>query len=739
MPSFLGRLPVWAVGGIGVLLLGLVAYGGYALIASRPHVSVATSAQSCGNQPSKLASLFSDGQTTMIRLSNPDYTDMHVLRTEPANALSGMFDPLLSLSGDNSRLAYVTASDELLDNAHVDYVDVSNPGTPVELASVPKGLWVVKPAWSPDHLKLAFIELNQGAGLPDQFELWIADTAAQPAAAAKEADVDANNFTNGNSASLCWTAAGQVVIVPSATLALASPTAAPTLASPTSSPSAATGSRCGVPIFSQNDPAWRAQIMKTGTDSIGGYGCALTSTAMLLNYYGSALTPAQLNSCLGGGADPIAWKSVPACTQGLISGGDRIDFTWTDLDALLASGRPAIVGMIGGPNGSHFVVVTSGGGGLAQSYRITDPWDATTYKTLGSYMSAGFNPRWIISYSGAGRNCARLIKGVAPAITGVQDGGVSSNPVTINLAPNLKNLKVFEIQLVSNGAIPSDTVNQLLPFTKLSPGTTITDEGIYQILVVTQAPSQPPVVQYIKFTIDKTPPAVDLTLLNPRAAGAMLRVWPATGTNSQSSYPVINQPGMVRVSTSDTLSGVQEIKTSLDGGALSMYSSDTTFAKVLVVPQSGDHSLKIQSFDAAGNMKEVTKYFTVYGAVAPPPTRPPSPRPSPTRCTTALTLRAFTVATSQTPGSFIWTTTATWSVAGGCSPFHGTIAGSYTNPASGQLVNLPPHAITALSSSNVPMDQFNCVNMPRTTINYSFVFADSVGHRVSSRASVTVC
>jgi hypothetical protein len=736
MPGILGRLPVWAVGGIAALLLGLVAFGGYALVASRPHVSVASSAQRCGSQPSKLASLFSDGQTTMIRLSNPDYTDMHVLRTEPANTLSGMFDPLLSLSGDDKRLAYVTASDELLDDAHVQFIDVANPSAPTELAAIPTGLWVVKPAWSPDNRKLAFIKLNQAAGSPDQFELWIADTATQPVVASKEADIVADNFTNGNSASLCWTAGGRVVIVPSAAIALPSPSPSAASASPAGSP---TPAPCGVPIFSQNDPAWRASIMQNGSDSIGGYGCALTSTAMLLNYYGSALTPAQLNSCLGAGADPIAWKSVPACTKGLISGGDRIDFTWTDLDALLASGRPAIVGMIGGLTGSHFVVVTSGGGGLAQNYRITDPWDATTYKTLGSYIGAGYKPSWIISYTGPGRNCARLIKGVAPAVSGIQDGGVSATPVTINIAPNLKNLKVFEILKLTDGTIPKDTFNQLLPFTKLTPGTTISDEGIYQVLLVTQAPSKPPHEELYKFTIDKTPPVVDLTLLNPRASGAKLGERPISNADSSvvraQSYPLVDKPGKVRVATGDTLSGVQEIKTSLDGGALTEYSSDTTFNPVLVVQQGGDHSLKIQSFDAAGNMKEVTKYFTVYEYIAPKPT----PLPPPTRCTTALNPGSFRVAANIIPGTRTDQTAGYWSATGGCPAFQGTIVGSYVNPLTGQLVTLPSHGINTLTGSNVNLDQIDCANQPQTSVNYTLTLSDSVGHSFTRQASVTVC
>jgi hypothetical protein len=721
------------MGGIGVLLLGLVAVGGYTLVASRPHVSVASSAQRCGNQPSKLASLFSDGQTTMIRLSNPDYTDMHVLRTEPANALSGMFDPLLALSGDDKRLAYVTASDELLDDAHIEYIDVANPSTPTELAAVPSGLWVVKPAWSPDKRKLAFIKLNQTAGSPDQFELWTADTSIQPVVASKEADVVADNFTNGHSASICWTADGRVVLVPSAAIELPSPSPSATSTSPAGSASPGTGSPCGVPIFSQNDPAWRALVMQNDKDSIGGYGCALTSTAMLLNYYGSALTPAQLNSCLGGGADPIAWKSVPTCTNGLVSGGDRIDFTWTDLDALLASGRPAIVGLIGGSTGSHFVVVTSGGGGLAQSYRITDPWDATTYKTLESYVNAGYNPKWIISYSGPGRNCARLIKGVTPAVSGIQDGGVSATPVTINIAPNLKNLKVFEILQLSNGTITKDTFNQLLPFTKLTPGTTISDEGIYQVLLVTQAPSKPPHVELYKFTIDKTPPSVDLTLLNPRASGAKLGELPASHSASSpvsaASYPLIDKPGKVRVLTGDTLSGVQQIKTSLDGGALSEYSSDTTFSRVIVVPESGDHSLRMQSFDAAGNMKEVTKYFTVYGYVPPPsptPPRPPPPPPPPPTCSTKPVIDSLVAGPDPAGGGNI----VSWQSHGGCGPWNVVITATYSVPPGGSYTS------PALTGQTGQWRDTKC-RPPGTqpTVSYTLVLTDGFRQVATSQST----
>ncbi len=738
--SFITRLPVWALGVIAAVVLGAIGTVGYFAYKS-PHVTVTTAAQGCtNNNTTKLATLFSDDVNTMIRLSNPDLTDMHILRTEPANVLPGMFQALVSLSGDGARIAYVTASDEILDSAKIEYIDVANPSVAADIADVPSGLWVVKPAWSPDGKKLAFVKLNESGGPPGQFELWVADTTTQPATAALQSDLVADNFTNGNSASICWTADNRVVLVPNTVTQLPSPSPSPKTASPSPSASPSTGSPCGVPIMSQQDPAWRTLVMQVGADTIGGYGCALTSTAMLLNYFGATLTPPQLNTCLGGGADPIAWTSVPQCTNGLVSGGDRISFTWTDLDALLASGRPAIVGMLRGLTGSHFVVVTSGGGGLAQNYHITDPWDATTYKTLGSYIDAGYNPTWIISFSGPGHNCGRLIKGGTPSVTGIQDGGVTKGPVTINIVPNLKNIKVFQILQLSSGSIIPDTINQLLNPTKLTPGQTISDEGIYQVLLVTQAPSKPPVVELYRFTIDRTPPLVDLSLLNPVSSGAANTRLTASGASSDSAagaiatatYPLIGKPGMVRIKSSDTLSGVENTTYSLDGSAIRQYSSDTSFNPVLVVPQSGNHALTIHSFDAAGNEQDLTKYFTVAGPVPPSPKPSPTPRPTPPKCSAQLYMGPFSATPSSIPGGPPRHVTLQWLASGGCAPYHGTVGGSYPLPAGG-FRTWTAVSFSTLSGSYVDTVPQDC-NMPNnaTTVTYTLTLKDSVGHSVTA-------
>jgi len=238
--SFITRLPLWALGLIAVVVLAAVGTLGY-FVYKPPLVAVTTAAQGCTNNTGKLATLFSDDVNTMIRISNPDLTDMQILRTEPANVLPGMFEALLSLSGDGARLAYVTATDESLDNAKIEYIDVANPGVAVDLADVPTGLWVVKPAWSPDHKKLAFVKLDLSGGPPGQFELWVADATTQPATAALQSDLVADNFTNGNSASICWTADNRVALVPNTVTQLPSPSPSPVTASPSPSASPVTG------------------------------------------------------------------------------------------------------------------------------------------------------------------------------------------------------------------------------------------------------------------------------------------------------------------------------------------------------------------------------------------------------------------------------------------------------------------------------------------------------------------
>ncbi len=145
-----------ALGTAAALLVSLLAGAGLWLH-YRPVVEVATSARGCGAAPDHVASLFSDDETTLIRLGGQDAGEPRVLRVEPASVLPGMFSSLLALSADSRLLAYVTASSEMMDDAHIWYVDVGRPGDRRALADVKSGLTPVRPAWSPDGGQLAYV------------------------------------------------------------------------------------------------------------------------------------------------------------------------------------------------------------------------------------------------------------------------------------------------------------------------------------------------------------------------------------------------------------------------------------------------------------------------------------------------------------------------------------------------------------------------------------------------------
>jgi Peptidase_C39 like family len=699
---------------ISLLVLAGAGTGVGLWLHARPVLHIASSAQDCVNAPDHVASLFSDDQNTLIRLSNLDYSDIRVLRVEPANHLPGMFGSLLALTSDSRRLAYVTADDEQMDNSRIQYLDVSNPASPVPLVDLAQGLTPIRPAWSPDNSQLAYVVGRPPAdGRPADFEVWSARTDGTPPQ--KVTDLPLDVFARGHSASLCFTPSGQIGLLQGVESAqgqlgpspLTGPGAASSPRTQTPSPAASptpNGSPCGVPVFSQNDPTWSQLIMQAGGDPIGGYGCALTSTTMLLNYYGSPLSPIDLNSCLGPGADPIVWQSAPACTQLKVQGGIRSDFSWDGLDAFLKAGKPVIVGMVRGLTGMHFVVVTQGGGGEADSYHITDPWDGTTTKTLGSYTNSGYNPRWIISYDGAGRTCARLVS-IAPPVGGFHDGGTSKNPVTISNPPNSGNTgTVHKLPPTTGGggsggpspspstspsgspsptpaATPTPTPTSSPTTTPSStpsatpttiatakppptpapkptprdvwtirPGAKITlsDEGTY-LVYVRHGSSLPPRFSILKFTIDRTPPVLSLVPLDSHSGPVHTLAFrpladdPATG-------PVLDRPGQLRLAASDTLSGVQSIDYQLDGSPWTSYSDDVSFRRTLLVPTVGTHSISVRATDLAGNSSELDNQpFTVVDTSTPSPSPSSSPSPTPTPTPTPTTRRKPTATPTAQP------------------------------------------------------------------------------------------
>lgn len=145
-----------------------------------------------------------------------------------------------------------------------------------------------------------------------------------------------------------------------------------------------------VPLFSQNDPAWKNNVMQTCGLTIGQAGCALASTAMVFKYYGAVnKNPGQLNTCLGNYACPIYWGvAANSCSENKATWVDSWGFSYSKLQSMLSAGRPPIVKLTKGSS-THFVVVRSGSGNQPSNYQINDPWDGMI-KLLSDYTSNGW-------------------------------------------------------------------------------------------------------------------------------------------------------------------------------------------------------------------------------------------------------------------------------------------------------------------------------------------------------------
>ncbi len=130
-----------------------------------------------------------------------------------------------------------------------------------------------------------------------------------------------------------------------------------------------------VSLFLQGDPAWGQDQLGESVHTIGQVGCAMTSAAMVMKFYGIDTDPGRLNVFLreNGGYDEdndLRWEGPVALAP------DRVRHVYEDLpsyylmDSNLLHGNPVIV-RLRLPNGiTHFVVVM---GKEGFDYLIRDP------------------------------------------------------------------------------------------------------------------------------------------------------------------------------------------------------------------------------------------------------------------------------------------------------------------------------------------------------------------------------
>jgi hypothetical protein len=144
----------------------------------------------------------------------------------------------------------------------------------------------------------------------------------------------------------------------------------------TAQASAAADETLGVTVIGQQESNWAgAQLGDSPRESIGSAGCAVTSVAMLLAYYGVQTSPRRLNDWLtanGGYAegDLLIWTRLSDYAS------SRFRYTgWHSpepsvINAELDAGRPLVAEVRLGRN-QHFIVLAGRSG---NDYMINDPW-----------------------------------------------------------------------------------------------------------------------------------------------------------------------------------------------------------------------------------------------------------------------------------------------------------------------------------------------------------------------------
>jgi len=735
--AFRRVVPLVGVAGAVAALIGLAAFGAGVLhLTPQP----ASMAQPCVQGSGVVPSLFGDDTTTQIRVSTPDLKTQRVLRTEPAARLPAMFESLLSVSGDSSRLAYVTADDERMDNAHVTFIDVAHPETPHVIATLASGLFPIRPVWSPTADQLAFVVARTDQGQLSYHTL-AASVSGGPILDIGRLSPDA--FNRLETSSLCVTSGGAVSILPppaprNSDVAVAA-TPAITLVSPArvNSPGAGGGTRCSLPVMSQNDPHWKDHKMQPTGESVGQVGCAVTSTAMVLDYFSANLTPDQLSDCLGASAVPIYWSQAIACTGGRVSGAVASEFSWSTLDAILAAGRPAIVGMLGGPIGMHFVVVTSGGGDVAERYHIVDPWDGRSDGTLGGYTRRNWTLFQIVDFRGVGPGCGKLLVTGSfdpyKVVGGITDGAVYHGQVTLRRLEAGVPVTVRRLTHGPGGDQTWDLGNQLV----------LVADGNYHVVIDDPYGGKPTV---LSFTINNLPPTVGVKFFNQISTLKL----PGGGTEPQLGFP-----GRFAVVATDPLTGITKIQAQLDNQpvvdrhSVAGIDNRTLFGVVTTI---GEHHLTYSATNAVGKTASGQVTFVVLASpangnpgplqVVPGTAASPSPRPTVTALPTIIALLPSICSgvplssVTLTDSVYLSTHTLTWKGNGTCGPFSGAITARYGTymsclyPCISHMVYstkiLP---ITDVSGTIRDLEPL------LASVSYTLILKDASGHTATASAS----
>ncbi|MCA0351451.1 MAG: C39 family peptidase [Chloroflexi bacterium] len=234
-------------------------------------------------------------------------------------------------------------------------------------------------------------------------------------------------------------------------ISLAAPSPPPT---PPPPPPPSPNPPWNVPFFWQADPAWKNNRIGACNNTIGNVGCALTSVAMVFQFYGADKNPGTLNSCLGDHACGMNWGSfkILPCSNNKVRFVQRINsFSYARLEQELRQG-PVIV-ELSNANSTHFIVVLGGSGTNPANYMVNDPGIKNGVRTTLSRTLAWFrgSPSGMRIYRRNGSlNAEPVIEPAAPAPATIQASQTEVITGSITLFSNTETEMFLELAASSN-------------------------------------------------------------------------------------------------------------------------------------------------------------------------------------------------------------------------------------------------------------------------------------------------
>lgn len=324
-----------------------------------------------------------------------------------------LFRDFVSLSPDERQVLYVTS--EITNPVNVALYTAAVDGSEtIRIAEFEDEFWSVAPIWSPDSSQIAYVTKVRGSPPDDGLHLWrMQRDGGNPVLVTAGGAFRPDVFRRIPQGVIRWSKDGKGlefqdrwsdppqlfhIDLAHSELTHTETSKDPDVVRALIADSGSATLPCPVPLYNQKN---YTDMMYPCAQTISRAGCAVGATSMLLGYYGVSSNPAALNMCLGEQACPLWWVTVAeSCSQGSIfSLGFLEPFNYETLDQELAAGRPVIV-LVTSSDGTHFVLVTGGGGHMPNRYTIHDPVDGSSNQTLARYTDAGWTLAQTFRYQG---------------------------------------------------------------------------------------------------------------------------------------------------------------------------------------------------------------------------------------------------------------------------------------------------------------------------------------------------